>query len=89
MRMALCRCCVCVHGNGNGKSNTIIQRISGWLAEVKVELQSTMTTNCISEVNILTPANQPETLWVLETDVDDITIYCSFPDVVKHTCIYL
>ncbi len=63
MRMALCRCCVCVHGNGNGKSNTIIQRISGWLAEVKVELQSTMSTNCISEVNILTPANQPETLW--------------------------
>ncbi len=46
--MALCRCCVCVHGNGNGKSNTIIQRISGWLAEVKVELQSTMTINYAS-----------------------------------------
>ncbi len=29
-----------------------VQRISGWLAEVKIEVQSIMTTNCISEVNM-------------------------------------
>ncbi len=29
----------------------VLQRISGWLAELKVEVQSTMTTNCISRRN--------------------------------------
>ena len=51
----------------------LLQRISGWLAKLKVEVHSTMTTNFISKrtivcghgwmhFNFLTSANQPEIL---------------------------